>query len=365
MDVINMISKDPALPDGLVRSGLWGDGTPFFVGGPRLHEYLQEMHREVFADRDGQFLTVGEMPFVTVEQARLFTDPARAELDMVFQFEHVWLDRGASKWDVQPLRLRDLKATLGRWQAGLAEVGWNSLYWNNHDQPRSVSRFGDDRNYRVLSAKLLATVLHLHRGTPYVYQGDEIGMTNAPFASVDDFDDIESRNHYTAAVAAGEDPETVLEAMRHMSRDNARTPMQWDDSPNAGFTTGTPWLPVNLNYRQINVADAVDDPNSIFHYFRRVIALRHADPVVAYGDFTMLIPDDELVYAYTRDLDGVSLLVVANFSDTTVRADVPERGAWAASELVLANYPVDAGADLELRPWECRVYRRTGAAPGR
>jgi len=363
MDVINMISKDPALPDGLVRSGLWGDGTPFFVGGPRLHEYLQEMHREVLADGDGQFLTVGEMPFVTVEQARLFTDPARAELDMVFQFEHVWLDRGASKWDVQPLRLRDLKATLGRWQAGLAEVGWNSLYWNNHDQPRSVSRFGDDHNYRVLSAKLLATVLHLHRGTPYVYQGDEIGMTNAPFASIDDFDDIESRNHYTAAVAAGEDPETVLEAMRHMSRDNARTPMQWDDSPNAGFTTGTPWLPVNPNYRQINVAEAVDDPNSIFPYFRRVIALRHTDPVVAYGDFTMLIPDDELVYAYTRALDGVSLLVVANFSDTTVRADVPERGAWAASELVLANYPVDAGADLELRPWECRVYRRMGAAP--
>jgi oligo-1,6-glucosidase len=363
MDVINMISKDPALPDGLVRSGLWGDGTPFFVGGPRLHEYLQEMHSEVFADRDGQFLTVGEMPLVTVQQARLFTDPARAELDMVFQFEHVWLDRGASKWDVQPLRLRDLKATLGRWQAGLAEVGWNSLYWNNHDQPRSVSRFGDDRNYRVLSAKLLATVLHLHRGTPYVYQGDEIGMTNAPFASIDDFDDIESRNHYTAAVAAGEDPETVLEAMRHMSRDNARTPMQWNDSPNAGFTTGTPWLPVNPNYRQINVAEAVDDPNSIFHYFRRVIALRHADPVVAYGDFTMLLPDDELVYAYTRALDGVSLLVVANFSDTTVPADVPERGAWAASELVLANYPVDDGADLELRPWECRVYRRTGAGP--
>jgi len=155
----------------------------------------------------------------------------------------------------------------------------------------------------------------------------------------------------------------VLEAMRHMSRDNARTPMQWDDSPNAGFTTGTPWLPVNPNCRQINVAEAVDDPNSIFHYFRRVIALRHTDPVVAYGDFTMLIPDDELVYAYTRALDGVSLLVVANFSDTTVPADVPERGAWAASQLVLANYPVDAGADLELRPWECRVYRRMGAAP--
>ena len=362
MDVINMISKDPALPDGLVRSGLWGDGTPYFVGGPHLHEYLQEMHREVFAGRDGRYLTVGEMPLVTVDQARLFTDPARAELDMVFQFEHVWLDRGASKWDVQPLRLRDLKATLGRWQAGLADVGWNSLYWSNHDQPRSVSRFGDDRHYRVLSAKLLATVLHMHRGTPYVYQGDEIGMTNAPFASIDDFDDIESRNHYTAAVASGEDPETVLAAMRYMSRDNARTPMQWDDSPNAGFTTGTPWLPVNPNHRQINVADARGDPNSVFHYVRRVIALRHADPVVANGDFTMLLPDDELVYAYTRALDGVTLLVVGNFSDTTVAADVPQRGAWAVSELVLANYPVDAGTDLDLRPWECRVYRRMDAA---
>ena len=362
MDVINMISKDPALPDGLVRSGLWGDGTPYFVGGPRLHEYLQEMHREVFAARDGRYLTVGEMPLVTVDQARLFTDPARAELDMVFQFEHVWLDRGASKWDVQPLRLRDLKATLGRWQAGLADVGWNSLYWSNHDQPRSVSRFGDDRNYRVLSAKLLATVLHLHRGTPYVYQGDEIGMTNAQFVSIDDFDDIESRNHYTAAVASGEDPEAVLAAMRYMSRDNARTPMQWDDSPNAGFTTGTPWLPVNPNHRQINVADARGDPNSVFHYVRRVIALRHADPVVANGDFTMLLPDDELVYAYTRALDAVTLLVVGNFSDTTVAADVPQRDAWAASELVLANYPVDARTDLDLRPWECRVYRRMDAA---
>ena len=365
MDVINLISKEPGLPDGPVSPARApsADALPFVNCGPRIHEFLQEMHREVFAGRDDRLLTVGEMPGVTIEQAQLFTDPARAEVDMVFQFEHVGLDHRGGKWDPTALNLLDLKASFGRWQAGLAEHGWNSLYWNNHDQPRSVSRFGDDRNYRVLSAKLLATVLHLHRGTPYVYQGDEIGMTNAPFASIDDFDDIESRNHYTAAVAAGEDPETVLEAMRHMSRDNARTPMQWNDSPNAGFTTGTPWLPVNPNYRQINVAEAIDDPNSIFHYFRQVIALRHADPVVAYGDFTMLLPDDELVYAYTRALDGVSLLVVANFSDTTVPADVPERGTWAASELVLANYPVDAGADLELRPWECRVYRSTGAAP--
>jgi oligo-1,6-glucosidase len=361
MDVINMISKDPALPDGHVVSGLWGDGMPFFIGGPRLHEYLQEMHREVFAGRDGQFLTVGEMPAVTVEEARLFTDPARAELDMVFQFEHVGLDRGPTKWDVQPLRLRDLRASMHRWQAGLAEVGWNSLYWNNHDQPRSVSRFGDDARYRVESAKLLATVLHLHRGTPYIYQGDEFGMTNVPFGGIDDFHDIESRNHYAVAVGAGEDPDQVLDGMRYASRDNARSPVQWDASPHAGFSTGTPWFPVNPNYVEISAAAAQADPDSIWHYFRKVIALRHTDPVVAHGDFAMLALDDELVYAYTRTGPDAQLLVVANFSDATVAADVPEVEAWAAADLVLANYPVDPGAELVLRPWETRVYRRSAS----
>jgi oligo-1,6-glucosidase len=202
MDVINMISKDPRLPDGHVPvGGLYGDGGPHFLCGPRNHEYLQEMHRQVFADRDGQFLAVGEMPGVTVDEARLFTDAGRGELDMVFQFEHMNVDHGASKWDPVPFDLRLLKASLGRWQAGLAERGWNSLYWNNHDQPRIVSRFGDDRAHRIRSAKMLATVLHLHRGTPYIYQGEELGMTNAPLASIDDFRDIESLNHYATAVA--------------------------------------------------------------------------------------------------------------------------------------------------------------------
>jgi oligo-1,6-glucosidase len=228
MDVINFISKNTSLPDGRVSDGgLYGDGMPHFVDGPRMHEFLQEMHREVFAGREG-LITVGEMPGVTVEEARLYTDPARREVDMVFQFEHVQVDQGPTFWDTRPLRLRDLKAILGRWQAGLAEVGWNSLYWNNHDQPRVVSRFGDDAEHRVRSAKMLGTVLHLHRGTPYVYQGEELGMTNAPFYSIDDFRDIQSLNHYAEAVGEGADPEAVLEPLRVLSRDNARTPMQWD-----------------------------------------------------------------------------------------------------------------------------------------
>jgi oligo-1,6-glucosidase len=360
MDVINMISKNVALPDGLVRSGLWGDGTPSFICGPRLHEYLQEMYREVFAGRAGQFLTVGEMPRVTVDQARLFTDPARAELDMVFQFEHVGLDQGATKWDVRPLQLRELKASLNRWQTGLADVGWNSLYWNNHDQPRSVSRFGDDGRYRVESAKLLVALLHLHRGTPYVYQGDEFGMTNMPFDGIEDFADIESVNHYTQAVAAGEDPAQVLASLRYRSRDNARSPVQWDSSAGAGFTTGTPWFRVNPNHEQINAAAAEADPDSVLHFVRRVIALRHEEPVVAHGDFTMLLPDDEAVYAYTRDFEGVRLLVLGNVSRAdAVPAPVADADAWAASDLLLANHPVAAGAPLTLRPWEVRVYRRS------
>jgi oligo-1,6-glucosidase len=342
MDVINMISKVPGLPDGVGGEG--------YICGPRIHEFLQEMHREVFAGRDG-LLTVGEMPGVTVEQAREFTDPARAEVDMVFQFEHVQLDRGATKWDIRPLDLRDLKASLGRWQAGLADVGWNSLYWNNHDQPRAVSRFGDDGAHRVRSAKALGTVLHLQRGTPYVYQGEELGMTNAPFAAIEDFRDIESLNHYHEAVAAGEDPAAVLATLRTASRDNARTPMQWDASEHAGFTTGTPWLAVNPNHTEINARAARADPDSVFHHYRRLIELRHAEPAVALGDFTMLWAADPQVYAYTRRLDDVELLVVANLSGEPA---APDLSGWADADLVLTNCP--PGDRLE--PWEARVYRR-------
>ena len=364
MDVINFISKRLPLADGAVGAGQrLGSSHPFVISGPRIHEFLHEMHAEVFAGRPGRFLTVGEMPGATVDDARLFTDPARAEVDMVFQFEHMRLDQRSSKYDLVDLDLRDLKASLGRWQDGLADVGWNSLYWNNHDQPRVVSRFGDDGAHRVASAKALATVLHLHRGTPYVYQGEELGMTNAPFATIDDFADIESVNHYREAVANGADPEAVLRVLRRISRDNARTPMQWDGGPQAAFTTGLPWLAVNPNHATINAADAVADPDSVFHHYRRLIELRHAEPVVAHGDFRMLLPDDPQVYAFTRSYGGVELLVVANLSADVVRADVPDAGAWAVAELVLrsggeAPDPVDG---LALGAWEARVYRRSAA----
>ncbi|WP_330172339.1 alpha-glucosidase [Streptomyces sp. NBC_01498] len=355
MDVVNLISKDPALADR-TRHG----------AGPRIHEFLQEMHREVFAGRAGRLLTVGEMPGVTVEEARLFTDPARAEVDMVFQFEHVGLDHGDDKFDVRPLNPLDLKASLGRWQDALAETGWNSLYWNNHDQPRVVSRFGDDGPaHRVRSATMLATVLHLHRGTPYVYQGEELGMTNAPFTSVDDFRDIESLNHYAEAVAGGADPARVLAGLRARGRDNARTPMQWDASEHAGFTTGTPWLPVNPNHTEINAEAAYADPGSVFHHYRRLIALRHSEPAVAHGDFTMLLPDDPRVYAFTRrlaDPDGgtaTELLVLGNFTGDTAEVELPD-GGWREARTLIGNVPDPApvGTTVALAPWEARVLRR-------
>ncbi|MDP5181145.1 alpha-glucosidase [Blastococcus sp. BMG 814] len=360
MDVINMISKDVG-PDGHLHDGpplagsALGDGSASYLCGPRIHEFLQEMHREVFAGRDGALLTVGEMPGVTVEQARLFTDPARGEVDMVFQFEHVGLDHGTSKWDIHPLRMRDLKASFGRWQAGLADVGWNSLYWDNHDQPRAVSRFGDDSpRYRRDSATCLATLLHLHRGTPYVYQGEELGMANYPFTSLEEFADVESLNHHVHAVSAGHDPAEVMTALRCMSRDNARTPVQWDGSPNAGFTTGTPWLAVHPDHVEWNAAAQRDDEHSVLAHYRRLIALRHTDDVVALGDFTMLLPDHDEVYAFTRSLDGAELLVVCNLSRTPYRLAelLPEA---PAAELVLGNLPDDEPA--ELRPWEARVLR--------
>ncbi|WP_459644606.1 glycoside hydrolase family 13 protein [Kineococcus sp. NUM-3379] len=364
MDVVNLLSKavrpDGSLPDGAGADGSpYGDGSPHFTNGPRIHEFLAEMHREVFAGRDAELLAVGEMPGVTLEEARLFTDPARAEVDMVFQFEHVGLDHGpGGKFDPRPLRLTDLKASFGRWQAGLADVGWNSLYWNNHDQPRVVSRFGDDSpGFRVRSATCLGTLLHLHRGTPYVYQGEELGMANFPFTHIGEFRDIESLNHHRQAVAAGADEESVLAGLRAMGRDNARTPVQWDASEHAGFTTGTPWLPVNPDFREVNAAAQRDDPDSVLTHYRRLIALRHGEPVVAHGDFTMLLPDDEQVYAFTRRLRSTELLVLANVSGEPAAVEVPE--SWTGSEVLLGNVPGEAPGDTgELRPWEARVHRR-------
>lgn len=377
MDVINFISKDTSLPDGPLAEGmLYGNGSPFFISGPRIHEFLHEMHQEVFAERERDLLTVGEMPGVTVQDAVAFTDPARAEIDMVFQFEHVALDhQDGSKWLPGPLKLTDLKSSLGRWQEGLAESGWNSLYWGNHDQARAVSRFGDDGEYRELSAKMLAGILHLHRGTPYVYQGEELGMTNMSFGTISDFRDIEVLNHHhEATTQLGHSDAQVLAAVAHLNRDNARTPVQWDATGNAGFSTGTPWIAVNPNHDRINAAAQLDDPDSVFNFYRQVIDLRHTDPVVAEGDFIMLLPEDEQVYAFRRSLPGTELLVLGNFSATVQavpRAQVcgPLDAPWERVELVLGNYPqTDCEAAehqqstvpvaISLQPWELKVLRR-------
>ncbi|WP_248761137.1 alpha-glucosidase [Pseudarthrobacter sp. SSS035] len=358
MDVINFISKDPALPDGVrAEDKLYGDGSPHYIGGPRMHEFLQEMHRQVFAHRKGPLLTVGEMPGVTVEDAALFTDPARQEVDMVFQFEHMTLDlEEGDKWQPRPLKLKDLKASLGRWQDGLAERGWNSLFWGNHDSARAVSRFGDDGEYRELSAKMLAGVLHLHRGTPYVYQGEELGMTNMSFGTIGDYRDIEVHNHHREATThLGRTDADVLAALAPLNRDNARTPLQWDATRHAGFTTDSPWLAVNPNANHINAAAQVNDPDSVFNFYRRVIELRHLNRVISHGDFTMLLPEDEHIYAFRRSLPGIEMLVLGNFTAKERTIDVDD-DSWAQAEQVLGNYPPEPS--LRLRPWELKVFRR-------
>ncbi|UNX55443.1 alpha-glucosidase [Georgenia sp. TF02-10] len=378
MDVINLISKDVrpdgSLPDGVVGpdtgGGRFGDGSPFYTNGPRLEEFLAEMHREVLAagSRAGEaLLTVGEMPGVTLELARSVTDPAHRELDMVFTFEHVGLDHGPTgKWGLQPLHLPDLKANLAAWQQGLAEAGWNSLYWNNHDQPRIVSRWGDDSPaHRVASAKTLGTVLHMLRGTPYVYQGEELGMTNVGWAQIGDYQDIETLNHYNESVAGGASDGEVMAGIGPVSRDNARTPMQWDSSPSAGFTTGTPWLAVNPNHEEINAAAATADPASVFHHYRRLIELRHTLDLVVDGRFALLLPDHEQVFAYTRTADpgtgapGEVLLVVANMSSEPVAVDLPGHAATLAGTVLLGTHddgdPAE-GERVRLAPWESRVY---------
>jgi oligo-1,6-glucosidase len=359
MDVINLISKDPALDDGVPSSPDGDLASPdhAIMNGPRLSEFLAEMNREVGLS-DEHLLTVGEMPGSTVALAREVTDPQRRELDMVFTFEHVALDEvpGAGKWALREPGLAELKANLAAWQEGLADVGWNSLYWDNHDQPRAVSRFGDDSpEHRVASAKTLATVLHLHRGTPYVYQGEELGMTNAGFTSIEEYADLESLNHYREAVAQGADPDEVLVALAAKSRDNARTPMLWDDGPHGGFTTGTPWLAAHSDRGEINAAAAVADPDSVFHHYRRLIELRHSDDVVVDGRFELLLPDHPQVWALTRTLAGAQLLVLANCSSAPVEVDAHALPPLAGSRVLLPTH--GSSYSLTLAPWESRLHR--------
>ncbi len=358
MDVINLISKQPGLPDGTTDAGgRYGDGFPFYAHGPRLHEYLQEMHREVFDGRTG-LLTVGEMPGVTPEQAVLFTDPARRELDMVFQFEHVGLDHGeGSKFTHRPLEAGALAASLTRWQDALAETGWNSLYLSNHDQPRAVSRFGDDQEWWRESATALATILHLQRGTPYIYQGEELGMTNHPFSSIDEVRDVESINHYLERSAAGESGTDLLAAIGRIGRDNARTPVQWDASPHGGFTTGTPWIAVNPNVEAVNAEAQYDVAGSVFEHYRSLIRLRHERRVVAEGTFHRIDAGSEAFFAFERRLGDEVLLIVANLSSEERVAELgADSPSWSEAELLLGNLERTGEEPERFAPWEARVY---------
>ena len=363
MDVINMISKVPGLPDAPVTTeGPWQPGFDYFIHGPRLVEFLTEMKREVLSHYD--IITVGETPLATVEHGIALTHDETGSLNMLFQFEHMDVDRdpaSGSKWTKDDWSLLDLKRAMARWQHGLAGQGWNSLYLSNHDQPRPVSRFGDDGRYRVESAKLLATFLHLLQGTPYIYQGEEIGMINVAFASIEDYRDIETLNMYREAMARGSvDADRLMTTIHNKSRDNARTPMQWTAGANAGFTTGTPWIGVNPNHATINVEAAMADPDSVFHHYRRLIELRKSEPVIVHGRYEPLLEDDPTIYAYLRVLEADRLLVICNFSGEPTPFRLPADVAYTSAEPLIANYPVDPAEDLRelsLRPWEARVHR--------
>ncbi|MGE7183834.1 glycoside hydrolase family 13 protein [Peribacillus sp. NPDC006672] len=359
MDVINFLSKDQSYSDGSVQHGKqFGDGSPFFLNGPRIHEFLQEINQQALSGYD--VITVGEMPGVTPEEAQLFTGKDRGELHMVFQFEHMDLGGGPEgKWSNEKWKLSDLKRILSKWQTGLEEDGWNSLYWNNHDQPRIVSRFGNDGEYRIESAKMLAACLHMLQGTPYIYQGEELGMTNVAFESIDEYRDIETLNSYDELVNShGWLKERMMSAIHARSRDNARTPVQWNDSRNAGFTKGSPWIKVNPNFPEINAEKAYNDPNSIFHFYKKLIQLRKKHEIVVYGRFELLCPDDERIFAYTRTFEEEKLLVLCNFKEEHAAYSLPEElNSYSATRLI-GNYEQgEKGISrMPLRPYECRVY---------
>ena len=351
MDVISLISKPEGYPDAKVV-GLYGD-MGICANGPKVHDYLKEMNEKVLSKFD--IMTVGETAGVTLEEAKKYANTDGSELNMVFQFEHMDLDGGEKfKWSTKPMPLVPLKENLSKWQKGLDGVAWNSLYFCNHDQPRIVSRLGDESDaYRELSAKFIATCLHMMQGTPYVYQGEELGMTNTVFNSVDDFRDLESINAYRELVESGlYTDEDMFPKIAHKSRDNARTPMQWDASENAGFTTGKPWIAVNPNYKKINVADQLKREDSVFHYYQKLIRLRKENEIIVYGNYELLLPEDENIFAYIRTLDNQKLLVVCNFSKSEQKFDF---SGYENAKVLISNYNRDARKDGILKPYEATV----------
>lgn len=343
MDVIDLIGK---VPDEMITGN-----------GPKLHDYLQEMNKAALEGHD--LLTVGETWGATPEIAKLYSNPKRKELSMVFQFEHIGLDQieGKEKWDVKPLDLLDLKKVLSKWQTELEGEGWNSLFWNNHDLPRIVSRWGNDREYRVESAKMLATLLHGMKGTPYIYQGEELGMTNVRFEDINEYNDIETLNMYKDRISKGYSHDEIMASIYAKGRDNARTPMQWDSTENAGFTTGKPWLKVNKNYKFINAEDCLQDKDSIFYHYKKLIDIRKHNDTIIYGDYKLLLPEDKNVFAYSRKLNGDKIVVVCNFYDKEVNLNFKED--FNNVEILLSNYKDSSilMKDLKLRPYEAIMYR--------
>lgn len=358
MDVISLISKMPGLPDGEV--GINGYASfDMVANGPHVHEYLQEMREKALNNADT--MTVGECAGVTLEEAKKYARSDEKELNMVFQFEHMGVDDDQTfgKWTTKKMDLRDMKEVLTRWQKGLQDVAWNSLYWENHDQPRSVSRFGNDSDtYREISAKMLATCLHMMQGTPYVYQGEELGMTNCPFNALENFRDLESINAYHELTEQGKiSEEDMLAAISYRGRDNARTPMQWDDSEYAGFSTAAPWIMVNPNYTKINAKEQVNREDSVFKYYQKLIRLRHESNLIVYGAYDLLLADDKDIYAYERTLGEEKLIVFCNFSENTREVQLPEE--FVNGEILIANYDdASVNATLTLRPYEAIVIKK-------
>lgn len=355
LDVIDQIAKEPDLK--------------ITNNGPRLHEFIQELSRETF--QKGDLITVGEAWGADIDRAKLYSKPDGSEFSMVFQFEHMMLDQepGKEKWDFCPLPFVKLKKCLEKWQKELHGCGWNSLFWDNHDLPRIVSRWGNDREYRVEAAKMLATVLHGMEGTPYVYQGEELGMTNVRFDSIEQYQDIEIRNMYRERLEKGYAEKDIMESIYAKGRDNARTPMQWDDTENAGFTTGTPWLGVNPNYTEINARSQLQDENSVFHYYKKLIHLRKENSIFVDGDFTLMLPEDENIFAYVREYEGRKLLVAANFTDKEVECPLLKEWGVPADEdgaaksrdngvkLLIHNYN-DLPSQQKLRPYEAMIWEK-------
>ncbi|WP_047983178.1 alpha,alpha-phosphotrehalase [Ornithinibacillus californiensis] len=352
LDVINLISKDQEFPNDST-----GDGRKYYTDGPRVHEYLHEINQAAFSPYN--MMTVGEMSSTTIDNCVLYTNPKRKELDMTFQFHHLKVDYpNGEKWTKAPFDFLALKKILSDWQVGMHEGGgWNALFWCNHDQPRAVSRFGDDEEYRVESAKMLATTIHMMQGTPYIYQGEEIGMTNPGFSEIDKYRDVESLNAYKLLQQEGKTEEEIMGILKQKSRDNARTPMQWSSEKNAGFTSGTPWIAPASNYQNINAKKELLTKDSIFNHYQELIALRKKYDIITYGDYQLLLDSDPKIFAYTRNWNGERLIVVNNFYGEEATVELPLD--WKEeTEVLISNYvdSPNASSSFTLRPYESIVY---------